>query len=78
MAQTPPPRPDDIAWIQQTALLDVTLGTIARKAAEMQADLRNGEIDIAKADHLGRAMLTALRQAGALIERVENAAKAAA
>ena len=78
MAETPPPpRPDDIAWMQQTALLDTTLTRIIRYAQLMQAGLRQGELDIAHADQLGRSVLTALREAAALTARAEIAAREA-
>jgi hypothetical protein len=77
MAETPPaPRPD-VAWMQQTALLDTTLTRIVRYAQLMQAGLRKGEIDIAHADQLGRSVLTALREAAALTARAEIAAREA-
>lgn len=78
MPQTPAaPRPDDIAWMQQTALLDTTLTRIIRYATQMREDLRKGEINIAHADQLGHAALTTLKLAAAAAERVEIAAKAA-
>ena len=74
--QTPPSTdPDQIAWQQQTALLDTTLACIIRKATDMRADLRKGEIDIAKADHLGHAVLTTLKQAVVAADRAEAAAR---
>lgn len=66
----------DTTWVQQTALLDTTLDTIIRKAAEMQADLRNGEIDLARADQLGHATLIVLKKAAVIADRVERTAKA--
>ena len=77
-AQTPPsigPDPGQIAWIQRTALLDTTLDIIIRKAADMKADLRKGEIDTAKADHLGHATLVVVKQAAAALEGVQIAAR---
>lgn len=77
MAETPPaPRPD-IAWMQQTALLDTTLTRIVRYAQLMQADLRNAEVNIASADQLGRSVLTVLREAAGLAARAEIAAREA-
>jgi hypothetical protein len=79
MPQTPAaPRPDDIAWMQQTALLDTTLTRIIRYATQMQADLRKGEINLAHADQLGHATLTTIRQAAVIADRVEAAAREAA
>ena len=83
MAQTPPaPRltgiaGDDIAWMQQTALLDTTLTRIIRYAQLMQAGLRKGELDIAHADQLGQAVLTVLRESASISARAEMVAKAA-
>ena len=70
--------PGDIAWAQQTALLDTTLTRIIRYAQLMQADIRKGELNLAHADQLGHATLTVIKQAAAISERTEIAARNAA
>jgi hypothetical protein len=78
MPQTPAastPDPDQIAWQQQTALLDTTLTRIIRYATQMKADLGKGEINLANADQLGHAVLTTLKQAAVIADRAEAAAR---
>ena len=75
MAETPP---SDIAWIQQTALLDTTLTRIIRYAQLLQAGLRAGEIDLAHADQLGQSTLVVLKKSAVIADRAEKAARPAA
>lgn len=79
MPETPAsaPHPDEIAWQQQTALLDTTLATIIRVAQEMRDGLRKSELDLARADRLGHATLVVVKQAAAISERAVIAARAA-
>ena len=70
--------PGDIAWAQQTALLDTTLTRIIRYAQLMQADIRKGELNLAYADQLGHGVLTVIKQAAAISERAEITARNAA
>ena len=75
MAQTPP-GPREIAEIQHTLLLRTTLTRIIRYAGQMQADLDAGQLNIAHADQMGQAVLTALREAASIGARAELAARA--
>ena len=68
-------RPDDVARLQQTALLDTTLSRIIRYAQLMQADLRKDELNLAYADQLGHSVLTVVREAAAIGTRAEMAAR---
>jgi hypothetical protein len=68
-------REPDVAWTQQTALLGATLKRIARYAAQMENDLRDGHVNLAHADQLGHATLTVLKQASVIADRAEQAAK---
>ena len=77
MARTPPftaPGPG-IAWTQQSALLRTTLARIQRYAQQMTDDLGRGELNIAHADQLGQAVLTALRESASISARAEQAAR---
>ena len=77
MARTPPSpaRRPDVTFIQQSALLRTTLARIRRYTQQMADDLDAGELNIAHADQLGQAVLTALREAAAISARAEQAAR---
>jgi hypothetical protein len=81
LARTPPtsdPRKFDIAAAQHTALLRTTLARITRYAEQMKADLDGGELNLAHADQLGQAVLTALRESASICARAEVAARSVA
>ena len=78
---TSEPRKMDIASsaeMQHTALLRTTLARIIRYAEQMQADLRADELNLAHADQLGQAVLTALRESASICARAEVAARSVA
>ena len=80
MAEAPPSpvRRPDMAWVQQTALLDTTLTRIVRYAQLLQAGLREGELDVSHADQLGQSVLLVLKKAAVIADRAEVAARPAA
>ena len=80
MARTTPLTAVDpgIAWTQQSALLRTTLARIGRYQQQMLADLDRGELNVAHADQLGQAVLTALRESASIAARAELAARSVA
>ena len=75
MARTTPLTVPDISFIQQSALLRTTLARIKRYTQQMSDDLERGELNVAHADQLGQAVLTALRESAAISARAEQAAR---
>ena len=78
MARTPPLTAPDVSFTQQSALLRTTLARIKRYTQQMLEDLDRGELNVAHADQLGQAVLTALRESAAIAARAELAAKSVA
>ena len=78
MARTTPLTDPGIAWTQQSALLRTTLARIRRYTQQMLEDLDRGELNVAHADQLGQAVLTALRESASIAARAELAAKSVA
>jgi hypothetical protein len=68
----------DIAFIQQSALLRTTLARIKRYTQQMTDDLDRGELNVAHADQLGQAVLTALRESASIAARAELTARSVA
>ena len=78
MARTTPLTAPDVSFIQQSALLRTTLARIKRYTQQMTDDLERGELNVAHADQLGQAVLTALRESAAIAARAELAARSVA
>ena len=78
LAQPPIFLAPDAAFAQQSALLRTTLARIKRYTQQMTDDLEAGELNIAHADQLGQAVLTALRESALISARAEVAARSVA